>query len=48
MDGKNRFRKLQREQKWTRETTNASKLHETQRNSATMTSKQNKTALILH
>ena len=48
MTRKNRFRKLQREQNSTKETTNASKLDETRRNSTTTTNEQNETALILH
>ena len=48
MDGKNRFRKLQREQNSTNERTNASKLDEPRRNSTTATNEQNKNALILH
>ena len=48
MTRKNRFCKLQREQNWTNETTNASKLDETRRNSTTTTNEQNETALILH
>ena len=47
MTRKNRFRKL-REQNSTNETTNASKLDETRRNSTTTTNEQNETALILH
>ena len=47
MTRKNRFRKLQREQNSTNETTNASKLDETRRNSTTTTNEQNETALIL-
>ena len=41
MVGKNRFCKLQREQNSTNETTNASKLVETRRNSTTTTNEQN-------
>ena len=48
MTRKNRFRKLQREQNSTNETTNASKLDETRRNLTTTTNEQNETALILH
>ena len=48
MDGKNRFRKLQREQNSTNETTNATKLDETGQKSTTTTNGQNETALILH
>ena len=48
MTSKNRFRKLQREQNCTNETTNASKLDETRRNWTTSTNEQNETALILH
>ena len=48
MDGKNRFRKLQREQNSMNETTNASKLDETRRNSTTTTNRQNEIALMLH
>ena len=48
MTRKNRFRKLQREQNSTNETTNASKLDETRQNSTTTTNEQNETALILH
>ena len=48
MTRKNRFRKLQREQNSTNQTTNASKLDETRRNSTTTTNEQNETALTLH
>ena len=47
MDGKNRFRKLKREQNSTNETTNTSKLDQTRRDSTTMTKEQNETALSL-
>ena len=48
MTRKNRFRKVQKEQNSTNETTNAPKLDETRRNSTTTTNEQNETALILH
>ena len=48
MDGKNRFRKLQREQNLTNETMKTSKLDETRRNSKTTTNEQKETVLMLH